>query len=143
MAKNTNNIGFRLADIVTEQFATFDISADCENNIQLTTDIETGFNAEDKVIGIMAKFTFKANSEPFIVVEGGCYFEIEPQKWDSMIIENTITFPKEFIRHLAVITVGTTRGILHAKTENTEFNQYHLPTVNVTEIITEDSIVRL
>ena len=35
------------------------------------------------------------------------------------------------------MTIGTTRGILHAKTEGTCFNKYVLPTINVTEIIKE------
>ena len=37
-----------------------------------------------------------------------------------------------------MITVGTLRGVLHAKTENTEFNEFFLPTINVTDLIKED-----
>ncbi|WP_262906606.1 hypothetical protein [Tenacibaculum finnmarkense] len=37
-----------------------------------------------------------------------------------------------------MITVGTTRGVLHSKTDNTIFNEFILPTLNVSQMITED-----
>lgn len=43
--------------------------------------------------------------------------------------------------HLTTIMVGTARGILHAKTENTLFNQFLLPTIDVTELVTDDVIM--
>jgi hypothetical protein len=36
-----------------------------------------------------------------------------------------------------MLTIGTTRGVLHAKTEHTLFNQYLLPTINVNDIVKE------
>lgn len=51
----------------------------------------------------------------------------------------TLTVPKGFLCHLAMLTVGTSRGILHAKTEGTCFNKYVLPVINVTEIIKGDA----
>ena len=53
---------------------------------------------------------------------------------------NLLKVPKGFLSHLAVLTIGTTRGILHAKTEGNCFNKYVLPAINVTEIIKEDAI---
>ncbi|MPN63841.1 hypothetical protein SDC9_211608 [bioreactor metagenome] len=55
-----------------------------------------------------------------------------------MLSNNVLLVPKNFMQHLAVITIGTARGILHAKTENTPFNQYVLPTINVSEMIKDD-----
>jgi hypothetical protein len=52
--------------------------------------------------------------------------------------EGKITFPQNFVCHMAMLTVGTSRGILHSKTENTIFNSYILPTTNVKEIISSD-----
>lgn len=43
----------------------------------------------------------------------------------------SIMVPKSLLTHFAVLTVGTTRGILHAKTENTRLNHFSLPPVNV------------
>lgn len=139
MVTNANKIGFKLVNITTEQFATFEVDLNCEPQIDLSTEIGTGIGDDEGILGIMAKFTFKANNQPFIVIEGACHFEIKQDMWIGMKKDNKIIFPKAFIQHLAVITVGTTRGILHAKTENTDFNRYHIPTVNVAELINEDS----
>jgi hypothetical protein len=37
-----------------------------------------------------------------------------------------------------MITVGTARGVLHAKTEGTTLNKFFIPTVNVVEMVTDD-----
>ena len=53
---------------------------------------------------------------------------------------NRLVVPKGFLQHMGMLTVGTSRGILHAKTENTNLNQFHIPTVNVAELINKDSV---
>ena len=40
-----------------------------------------------------------------------------------------------------MIAVGTARGILHAKTEATKFNQFLIPPINVVELIKDDIIL--
>ncbi len=42
-----------------------------------------------------------------------------------------------------MLCVGTARGILHAKTEGTAFNDFILPAINVEELVEEDTHVRL
>jgi hypothetical protein len=39
-----------------------------------------------------------------------------------------------------MLTVGTARGVLHAKTENTKYNRYVLPTINVASMIKNDAV---
>ena len=51
---------------------------------------------------------------------------------------NVVKVSKGFMQHIAMLTVGTTRGILHAKTEGTCFNKYVLPAINVAELIKDD-----
>lgn len=64
--------------------------------------------------------------------------EVSPQYINK---DNTkLTVDKGFLQHMAMITVGTTRGILHSKTDNTRFNKYHLPTINVARLISENRI---
>jgi hypothetical protein len=54
----------------------------------------------------------------------------------------TIILPKGFVRHLAVLTVGTVRGILHTKTEGTDSNKFVLPTINVADMISDDAVLK-
>jgi len=40
--------------------------------------------------------------------------------------------------HFAMITVGTTRDVLHEKTRNTKFNEFILPIINIAKMIKKD-----
>ena len=66
------------------------------------------------------------------------FFCIEPNDWDTFINEVAIIVPKSVITHFCVLTVGTVRGILHSKTEGTNYNGFVVPTINVTELVTGD-----
>lgn len=56
---------------------------------------------------------------------------------------NTLTLEKGFARHLSVIAVGTARGVLHSKTEDTDWNHITLPLINIEEVLQEDVIIEL
>ena len=75
--------------------------------------------------------------QPVVVTKVRCEFEIERRAWDSFVDseKNKITFPDGLLRHLAVLTIGTTRGVLRAKLEDTPFNWMILPTVDIVDLI--------
>jgi hypothetical protein len=75
------------------------------------------------------------DEKAFLILKTRCEFEIEGEAWNSFISENTITVPEGFASHLAVITVGTARGVLHEKTNDTSFNHFVIPTINLTALI--------
>ena len=99
---------------------------------------------QQKLIGVFASFTFESKQKQFLIIEAGCHFSIDPDSWSKMLNDsaNELKVPKDFLQHMSMLTVGTTRGILHAKTENTCFNKYLLPTINLKNIIKEDSIFK-
>jgi hypothetical protein len=104
-----------------------------------------GVDGKEKMIAVFTAFTYESNSKPFIVIEAGCHFKIKEEAWRDMydLGKNTLKVAKGFLSHLTVLTVGTTRGILHTKTESTCFNRFVLPTINVSELIKEDAILPL
>ncbi|MCF8365096.1 MAG: hypothetical protein K9H16_04905 [Bacteroidales bacterium] len=135
-----NEVGFILRKISTEQFATIEIDLSEKENVQLGFSVNFGINEENRIIACSTRFEFLAKNSPFILIHIKCEFDIEPKAWENYknIELKKISFPKGFMSHLAVITVGAARGVLHAKTENTKFNQYLLPTINVTDFVKED-----
>lgn len=145
MDKEMKNIGFSLSKISTEQFAIIDDEFKGSDNIQLKSNIRYGANEEFMMISCFVAFVFESVDKPFLMVEGGCHFNIEKDSWADMLDVNTktISLPKGFVRHLAVLTVGTVRGILHSKTEGTDFNKFVLPTINVAEMISDDAVLKL
>lgn len=135
-------INFVLAKVTTEQFAIIEDNFENDSDIKLQINFRFAADNIQKVIAVFNSFVFEANTKQFLLIEAGCHFAIAPDSWDKIHNKdsNKLVVPSGFLQHMGMITVGTCRGILHAKTENTRFNQFHLPTVNVAELIKEDSV---
>jgi hypothetical protein len=132
---------FALVKVTTEQFAIIDECYDDKGEYKVVTNIRFGADDEKKMLAVFTAFKFECDEKPFIIIEAGCHFNIEPNSWNDMLNpeDQSLLVPKELLRHLAMLTVGTSRGILHAKTENTSFNKFVLPTINVSAMIHLDS----
>lgn len=140
-----NKVGFGLSRIKTEQFAIIE-NANIENEeVQLGAGIGYELEDETKIASCIVRFEFRMQQTPFLLISVRCEFHIDDEAWADFTCagKKTVCLPKGFASHLAVITVGTARGVLHAKTENTKYNEYFLPTINVTEIVTDDIVFEL
>lgn len=138
---NFNDLGFAITNIKVVQFATTDEAYRKTGELEIQTDAAFGVAKDKKSIVVKLKFRFYKKESPFITLETACYFEINTKGWKQLEKEdNSIHIPKKLIAHLTVLTVGTTRGILHCKTEGTDYNKYILPTINVNQLIEEDVI---
>lgn len=133
-------VGFQLSKITTEQFAIITEAFDSsEKETGLSISLKFGLDHENKFIACFVLVQFEQKETPFLLIEACNHFKIEESSWgDMQNINNKIILPKGFACHLVMLTIGTLRGILHSKTENTEFNQFILPTINVTELIQTD-----
>lgn len=140
MDKETKEVSFALARITTEQFAILESNYCKSGEIKLQVNFRFGADKNKRIVAVFANFTFECSQKPFLVVEAGCHFSIKPESWDKMLNEaqNTLVVPMGLVQHLAMLTVGTSRGILHAKTENTVFNKFFLPTINVADLLVSD-----
>ncbi|MGB3587328.1 MAG: hypothetical protein WBA23_12350 [Tunicatimonas sp.] len=137
--EKASKIGFLLSNIRTLEFATIDSAYQEGSPADLKFNFGFGVLEEAKWLVCDAIVEFHFNECPFIIIKVRCEFEVDSEAWDSYVDHkrHTITFPGKFLQHLAVLTTGTTRGVLHAKTENTKFNQIILPTLNITDIVSE------
>jgi hypothetical protein len=142
--ENQEQISFGLRKITTQQFAVIESAFDQkDDNIELGTGLRFGFSLDKKVIIVFLSINFNQNKNPFLILEIGCYFEIVNNQWDNLYNSeiNEIKLPMALARHLVMLSVGTIRGVLHAKTENTIFNKFFLPTINVNELVLNDVII--
>ncbi|WP_338768026.1 hypothetical protein WAF17_06925 [Bernardetia sp. ABR2-2B] len=132
-------IQFSLKKINTDQFAIIEDAYNSQiEDINLEIHINFGTSSETTSIVSIIKFQFKQNEKSFLIVEVSCEFSVEKSKWSEFRKEGKLIIPQGFLAHLAMITVGTTRGVLHSKTTNTKFNDFILPTIDITKIVTED-----
>lgn len=137
------NISFKLLNIVTEQFATFELD-NLDNINELKSDLQFSVNPENRVVSCRMKFQFLQEKQPLVVLTVVCNFEIELNSWNTNVFsEKNITLPQHFLEHLCVITVGTSRGVMHAKTENTPYNKFIIPTLNVKNLVEKDVVFKI
>lgn len=132
------NINFTIRKIQTEQFAIL------ENNFFHDAKVHFFFSFDFQIINsqrtilVATKFQFAQTNTPFLVGKVVNYFSVKNEEWLKFVHENQVIIPRMFMVHLAMITIGNARGILHSKTENTTFNQFIFPLINVFENIKED-----
>lgn len=69
-------------------------------------------------------------------------FEIDKKDFSNKVKQDDGSYlvTQGLATHFAVLTVGSARGILHAKTEGTVYNQYLLPTIDIKQMIHEDIV---
>ena len=137
-------IQFLMTQIIVDQFAI--LSDDCicpTDKLQLNNQLGFKMDFDNHLIATTMCFKFEKNEKLFMILEVTCHFTIEPNNWNELISNNSIIFPKDFLAHLGMHTIGTARGILHCKTEGSSFNTCILPPINVAQMISEDLVVPL
>lgn len=139
MKKEKTQVGFALQGIKTEQFAIFEENYAPKKETGLGTELQFKLDQSNKQIAVFLGFEFMQGKKVFLKIVVSCHFKIEESSWSSFIQENQLIVPKGFLAHLAMITTGTSRGVLFAKTEGTQFSKFIVPTLNVAEMIQEDA----
>jgi len=136
-------VGFRLVRIKTEQFAILSDAYDQKNEqVGMTLGLKFGTDPDKRIVAVFLLVQFEQEKKPFLIMEISNHYEIEPKAWENFIkTKDKLVVPKNLATHLTMLTVGTLRGALHCKTENTEFNRFILPTVNVTKMVKEDILL--
>lgn len=141
MKKGNTKVGFALQGIKTEQFAIFEENFAPKKETGLGAQLQFKIDHINKQIGVFLEFEFKQGKKVFLKIQVSCHFKIEETSWDDFIQkkESKLVVPKDFLAHMAMISLGTTRGVLFAKTESTPFSKFIIPTLNVLEMISEDA----
>lgn len=140
MKIENKNISFGISKISTEQFAIIPEAHLNGAKIQIMHEMLFGIDKINKIIIMKKLARFQhLESSPFMQIEVACHFNINPNDWDKIKKNDSdgILIPKDFSLHLGMIVIGVLRGVLHAKTENSIYNQYPFPTIDVTKLIPE------
>lgn len=142
MKETEKNIGFSIIQISTEQFALLPEAYQVSEPAQIQHELSFGIDKENKRIYVKktARFHHVANNHPFIIIAVSCQFQVNPDDWKMLEEANKIVLPQSFGLHLGMLVIGTLRGVLYTKTENTIFNQFILPTIDVTALVPNDVI---
>lgn len=136
------NIPYRIQEIKTSQFAIFPekFVNDPTVEIKIETAFNFGINIQQKCIRCICKISYIQNEELLMVLEEQCIFGIAPDAISEL--EKTKRVPVDFLRYLGTIAIGTARGIIHTRTENTLLNRFVLPPINLINIIKKDFVFK-
>lgn len=144
METKNKNIGFSIIQISTEKFADLPGAFNASEQSQIQHELTFGLDKEGMRVHVQesARFHNIDNPNPFIIISVSCQFLINQEDWDKIkeLESNRIILPKDFGIHLAMLVIGTLRGILHTKTENTIFNQFIFPPIDVTVLVPSDVV---
>lgn len=130
-------ISFLMRQIRVNQFA---ILSDDAPNGEIPVEFGVQFKTDTvgKWIAVAFKTQYMNGSAPMLLLEIQCDFQVKPEDWDSLVNDGKLVFPVEFLRHIALHTVGSARGILFCKTEGSPFSRFILPPVNLETMISQD-----
>lgn len=138
-------IPFRIVGIDTSQFAFIEDSYKDDCVIDFSVGVPISASDEDHAIEVALSVQFKCESSPFIILEVKVKFEIEFEAFQTLVVskkkKTAIVIPVGLARHLATLTVGTARGILHERLFKTKLNGFVLPTIDLTKILEEDIVL--
>ncbi len=132
-------IQFQLLRIEVPQFA---ILANKPVNGPFRVNFDINFaTSKERVIKCTFKIVYLKEAELVTQLVVDTIFSIAEESWEEMKKDGKIVIPTGFLQHLAVISLGTARGIQYAKTEAAGLNNDLIPLINLTEIITSDLVV--
>lgn len=132
---------FRMFGIHLDQFAI--LCEDCKDEVGMNVSLNFKYGDEGKKVACVVAFDFTSESEKVMVLKMTCEFEIQVDDWKTLHNDKEVVIPKDLLEIFAVHTIGTARGVLFCKTENTQFNYIVIPPINVSEMGISDLTVKL
>ncbi len=134
------NIPYRIHKITTSQFAMFPENVAADSEIEVSANFNFGINTTLNSLRCVCKINYLLKEDLVMVLEVQCFFDIAPEAVGNLKSEKRI--PVDFLRYIGTIVIGTARGIIHTKTENTALNGFVLPPINLMAIIKQDMVIK-
>lgn len=135
-------IPFKIVKIEENQFFLFKDALTLD--VKINQSVGFGFNAdiESKTIAVAVEFILQKDKIPLLKQGITCYFEIEEKSFSEKLKQKSqLILPYGFGRHLAMIAIGTLRGVLFSNTKGTDFDQFIIGLINVDNMINEDIVI--
>lgn len=130
---------FKMFGIHLDQFAI--LKNESKEEIGMNVSLNFKYADEGRKIACVVAFNFLSDEKKVMVLGLTCEFEIQEDDWKTFKKENEIIIPKNLLEFFAVHTIGTARGVLFCKTENTQYNYIVIPPVNVSEMELTDLVI--
>jgi len=140
MSSDPQPIEFQLKGISTTKFS-YDQGnfISHEEKTVIAFGAEVNVNFDDLLVGMSASFSFEQKNNEILSMTCNCHFKLASGYWDLCVNNNQLHLNEQLLTHLLVLTIGTSRGILHER-KPSWLSKLMLPTINVTEIFKDELI---
>lgn len=133
------SINFLMSGIEVAEFAVLESNIEGIKKIKFNTGLQFGVSNEVTAIVCHVTVEFLDESEKKLVkLKTDNHFKVKPEDWERFKGDDEIIIPQKFLIHISMISVSTTRGVLHCKTENTPYSGFILPLIDVNSMIQSD-----
>jgi hypothetical protein len=138
-------IEFQPQKIQLEQFEAFEDQFDPKKNTAFSVELEVLVSTQQHLIILGLWVDFHQGRKTVIKIGVRCHYLILEASWEPLFdrTNNRLVIPKAFGAHLAIQTLGTVRGILFEKTQETAFSKLILPSIDADDLFSEDIYVEL
>lgn len=132
-----NKLNFRIADITTSQFATFESDFNPGiGEVDMDSNYSYGVIPEQRLFIATLSVSFFQKERILIKIETNLAFELGKETFDSFMQDEKFIMATDKLRVFTSLLYGTTRGILAAKLENTPMKNIILPLLDIDTIMT-------
>ena len=139
-------IKYKFDDIRQNQFAVFPDKLEDNSKLELSAQFEVSSNltihSDISNLRCIVHLELKQKKDVILLIEVETYFSLTKDSWEK-ISDNTYKLPADFIRHLALLSFSTVRGIVYSKTQDSESRKIILPSIDVNQIVKNDYIIEL
>lgn len=137
------DIHFNFLRIKLDQFAAFDCTISQVPIFSTNGDIQVGSNYEEQIVSMAVSSNVTVEENLVLTIKVICFFKISTESWESLKTDDgTIVIPRDFLFHIGGLAMSTVRGILFAKTDGTDLNNYIMPIINMDQLIDADLEIR-
>lgn len=133
-------IDYRLAKISTALFETKENGLNDDEG-EFQTEVQFSYN--DSQHTLCCRINVNLTQEKQLIMSSilDCFFEITPDSIEKMKHDENIVIPAQILIQFASLGYGTMRGVIHSKTEGTDFNRFILPPMYFHTIIRNDFVI--
>lgn len=132
-------IPYSISQIKTPQFAIFPDKFVNGEKTAMKVSVSFGIPKDLQQIKCNLDIQFLQGDTLLLTTVIECYFHISPEGIEN--IRKAGNIEKDFLRYMGTIAVGTARGVIAAKTENTILNGLVLPPINLVNLIKDDMVL--
>lgn len=136
-------INIKLRNIDIQEFAIFDENIPSSGNLGYQANFSYTLYEELKQIECTIVVELVQEKDVFLKLKTGITYLIKEDDFESFKKEKTIIIPKNILRSITDLSMGTVRGILFSKLEKTNYHKFLLPLIDITNVVNEDEVFQL